>query len=121
MNRGVDIVLVRRIADILHDVDLAAVGPSGTWIVRAEHPKCRPDPLPLWDLDTCLDATVRPLGFALRLDTSGCVVVAPLRLLSGRYDEIAVAVHGRVVGRIRVVLEFAIAPTIATRIERPLS
>src|SRR6516165_8215060 len=46
----------RFLADILHDIDLAAIGPSSRLV--AHHPKSRPKPLPSADLDARLEAAV---------------------------------------------------------------
>ncbi len=119
MNGGVDLALVPGIADVLHDVNLAAVGPSGTRIIRAEHPECGPDALAFGDLHARLDATVGPRLLAQRLDASRGVVVGAVSFFLGGDDEIAVAVHGRVVGRVGVVFELAVAKAIAARVKHP--
>src|SRR5215471_18396512 len=67
----------RFLADILHDIDLAAVGPSSRFV--AHHPKSRPKPLPRWDLDARLEAAVAlgKLAFgvdACRSVTTGDVI-----------------------------------------------
>src|SRR5579864_6741536 len=48
----------RLLADVLHDVDLTALGPADFADVISEHPECRPDPLPLRDLDAGFEASI---------------------------------------------------------------
>src|SRR5258706_818156 len=45
-------------ANILHDVNLAAVWPASGVDVVTQHPKCRPDTLPVRYLDPCLKPSV---------------------------------------------------------------
>src|SRR5205823_9637640 len=46
------------LADVLHDVDLAAVGPAGRPNIVTQHPKCRPDPLAIRNLNSRLETSV---------------------------------------------------------------
>ena len=68
VSRAVDRAVHRgRLApDILHDVDLAAVGPSRGNV--AHHPERRPDPLPVRYLDARFEPAVSLREFALRLN-----------------------------------------------------
>src|SRR5205823_2413666 len=55
------------LADVLHDVDLAAPGPAGGGDIIAQHPESGPQPLPTRYLNTGLDATVLPRAQPLGL------------------------------------------------------
>src|ERR1700728_330252 len=46
------------LADILHDVDLAAGGPLDSLDIGTQHPKCRPDPLSPRNLDARFETPV---------------------------------------------------------------
>src|ERR1700687_3018606 len=46
------------LADVLHDVDFAAVGPPGFVDVVAQHPECGPDSLSARNLDAGLEAPI---------------------------------------------------------------
>src|ERR1043166_3276585 len=45
--------------DILHDIDFAALRPTGRIDVHAEHPEGGPESLAAWDTNPCLEAAVR--------------------------------------------------------------
>src|SRR5437773_2628668 len=61
------------LADVLHDVDLAARGPADGGDVVAQHPESGPQPLPARYLNTGLDATVLPRAQALGLKPPTCI------------------------------------------------
>src|SRR6185437_15808629 len=77
------------LADVFHDVDLAAPGPPGGGDVVTEHPECRPEPLSARDLNPCLHAAVPPRAKALCLQAGGRVVPVPERLTPSLDDQIA--------------------------------
>ena len=52
-------------ADILHDVDLTAVGPVNRIDIVAQHPECRPDALPKRNLDPRFEAAIGLAEFIL--------------------------------------------------------
>src|ERR1035438_3632152 len=56
-------------ADVLHDVDLATVRPSGGAV--AHHPECRPDSLSVGNLDARLEPAIGLRKLATRIDTRG--------------------------------------------------
>src|ERR1039458_3421508 len=68
ISRAVDRAVHHRrlAADILHDVDLAVSGPFRGSV--AHYPERRPNPLPIWNLDTRLEFAVGLREFALRLN-----------------------------------------------------
>src|ERR1043166_2869441 len=61
-------------ADVLHDVDLTAVGPMNGFDIFTQHPKCRPDTLPEGDLDSRFEATVLLTEFLSGQQPGRCVV-----------------------------------------------
>src|SRR5699024_12664507 len=54
--------------DVLHDVDLAGVGPRSLRKLLPQHPERRPDPLAGGHLDACLDTAVLGGDVVLRGD-----------------------------------------------------
>src|SRR6201999_730267 len=62
------------LADILHDIDLAALRPFRLVNVVAHHPERRPDSLTIWNLDARLKAPVFLAELPLCLKPCGCVV-----------------------------------------------
>ena len=72
--------LVRLFADVLHDVDLAAVRPVSRLV--AHHPKRRPHSFACRNLDASLEAAVTLRELAFAVNTRGCIV--PLRAVSAR-------------------------------------
>src|SRR5436190_12231123 len=107
------------LADVLHDVDLAARGPAGGGNVVAQQPERGPQPLPARDLNPGLDATVLPRAEPLGLEPGRCVVPVPERLAAGRDDEVA-SVDMRVLGAVGVELQFGVAPAPAPGLPDPL-
>src|SRR5256712_5211410 len=77
------------LADVLHDVDLAARGPADRGDVVAQHPERGPQPLTARYLNTGLDATVLPRAQALGLEPGRRVFAVRERLVTGLDDEVA--------------------------------
>src|SRR5690606_39104077 len=106
VNRAVD--SLRLAADVLHDVDLAGLGPAYRLQVRAEHPEGGPDSLTGGQLQPCLDPPVGDLQ-AIARDQAGRGVgagtipadeVSSLRIdAAGRDRQIPFAVGRRVLRR----------------------
>src|ERR1041385_2474212 len=69
-------------ADILHDVDLAAVGPMCCIDVIAQQPKCRPDTLAKRNPDSCFETAVGLAELVFR-EHSGRVLVASYIVSAG--------------------------------------
>ncbi len=94
-------------ADVLHDVDLAARGPSDVADAGAERPDCRPGAAPFRQLRADLDAAVGPARAAgqARRRVSGALV----RLLA-RFDDQHAVLDARIVRALpRVVLLLLVA------------
>lgn len=115
---------VRLAADVLHDVDLAGVGPPAA---GAEHPEGRPDALTARDLDPGLESPVRLGEGRRRQQPCRRVLAAPVVALvvggvvpAGGDDEVALPVVDGVAGAVRVVLPLVVAPTAAADVEPPL-
>src|SRR5207249_6633995 len=64
----------RLFTDVFHDVDLAAVGPMDSIEVVTQHPKCRPNSLPVRDLNSRLKPSVRLAELILGEQSCGSVV-----------------------------------------------
>src|SRR5207249_5826791 len=75
------------LADVLHDVDLAAPGPAGGGDIIAQHPESGPQPLPTRYLNTGLDATVLPRAQPLGLEPGRGVLAGGERLAAGLDNE----------------------------------
>jgi hypothetical protein len=58
-------------ADVLHDVDFAALGPADGRNIVAQHPECGPHSLPRGNLDAGLEAAVGLREQALGLEARG--------------------------------------------------
>src|SRR6185437_14610964 len=106
------------LADVFHDVDLAAPGPPGGGDVVTEHPECRPQALPARDLNPCLHAAVPPCTQTLGLQSRRRVVTVAERLPAGFDDQLA-AFETRVVGAVGVELELAVPPAVAPGLPDP--
>src|SRR5205823_6370273 len=76
MHRPVD--RRRLAANVFHDVDLSAVRPVRRIDIIPQHPKCRPEPLPVGNLDARLEPAIRLLELALGLDARGGVLALPV-------------------------------------------
>src|SRR5438046_2654314 len=70
----------RLLADVLHDVDLAAPGPAERGAVVAQHPEGGPQALPARDLNPCFHAPVAPRPQPSGLESGGRVVTISERL-----------------------------------------
>src|SRR5215472_10008492 len=115
--------LVGLLADVLHDVDLAAGGPADGIDVVTEHPERGPDSLPGRNLDASLEAPVglREVGGGLQAGrgvAAGDTVGAGVVLLEHVDDEVSILLNG-ILGACRVVLELVVSPAIAAALERP--
>src|SRR5215471_1118611 len=106
----------RLAADVLHDVDFSALRPSDRVDVLAEHPECRPHPLPGGNLDARLESAVGLREESLCFQTRGSVIsrcsVCSRESLFLRSDGKVAALDLRVHRAVSVRLEFLIAPTV---------
>src|SRR6266481_2212033 len=105
------------LADIFHDVDLAALGPAHGRDVLAEHPQRGPHSLPCRDFDSCLEAAISLREEALRFEACGRVsarhAVGAGVVLFLRRDYQIPFFSIRVLKATGVVLELLIAPAVA--------
>ncbi len=113
----------RLAADVLHDVDLAALRPSSPVDVSTKHPEGRPDPLPARHLDARFEPAVGLREAILRLQARRRVVAreavgAREALGPRRDDQRAIAQHG-VVHSTGVGLQFLVAPAAAAKVVDP--
>ena len=114
----------RFLANVFHDVNLAATWPTCYVDIVPEHPECRPHSLPERQFDASLETAVGLAEFSKRLQPSGGVVSGfrirfRILLVQGSDDEIAISQKdvGRAVG---IILEFLVAPTLTPGFENPL-
>ena len=111
-------------ADILHDVDFAALGPANGGNVVAQHPESRPHALPRWNLDARFKPAVSLIEKTLRFDPRRSVTVhravatSVAWLLTSCKDEIPALDLG-VLSQVGVTLEFLVAPALSARIVIP--
>src|SRR6266705_1739177 len=106
------------LADVLHDVDLAARGPPDVLAVLGKHPEGGPQALPARDLKARLYAAVPPPAHTFRLQSSRRVVTAAEPLTSSLDDQVA-ALYTRVLGAVGVELELAVPPAVAADLPHP--
>src|SRR5436190_1897904 len=114
----------RLAADILHDVDLAAVGPPGGTDVVAQHPKRRPYALAVGNLQACFKSTVGLRELVSRQQPRGSVipsyvVTAGISFFQRLYNQRAILDDG-IRGAIRVGLKFVVTPAVTADVESPL-
>ena len=81
---------VRLLADVLHDVDLAACGPAHSGDVLPQQPERRPEALSIGNLDARLETAVGLVELVLGENSAGGVLGAQVRLLDGLDDQVAV-------------------------------
>src|SRR5882757_2230288 len=87
--------LVWLLADIFHNVDFTASGPTGWANVVAKHPKRRPHSLPLRNLNAGFKASIFLVEQTLRLQPGRGVltsdtILAGVGLLVGGDDQVAI-------------------------------
>ena len=121
VDRAVDDV--RLLADVFHDVDLAALGPADRMNVVAEHPESGPDPLPLGNFDAGFE-TAEGLGEeALRFQARGSVlasdVIRAFVIFFARGDDEIAVLDAGIYGAVGVGFELVVAPAIAAEIVGP--
>lgn len=111
----------RFLTDIFHDVDLAAVRPASGVDVVTQHPKCRPDPLAVRDLDSRVKPSV---GLAeLVLSEQSCrtviagYVVRPGKGFFERFNYQPAILDIRVCSAARVGFQFVVTPAVAADVE----
>src|ERR1700761_1752221 len=66
------------LADVFHDVDLAALRPLNFLDIGAEHPEGRPQALSAGNLNARLETSISLREFALRLEARGGIVARDL-------------------------------------------
>src|SRR5690349_8798601 len=108
-------------ADILHDVDLAAVGPVNGIDVVAQQPECRPDALAIRDLDSGFETAIGLAELVLG-EQSGRGVVASYLVSAGklfldRFDDERTVFHMCVCCATRIGLKFVVTPTLPANIK----
>src|SRR5712692_3654264 len=110
----------RFLANIFHDVDLAASGPADGTDVVAQHPKCRPDTLAIGDLNSRLEPSIGLAELILSEQSRRSVVagyaVRPGERFLERFNDQQAAFKIRVRSAIRIGLEFVVTPTVAADI-----
>src|SRR6266496_3209299 len=114
----------RRLAtDVLHNVDLAAGGPASRCNVVTEHPECRPDSLPIGDLDSRFEPAVGLGESSQGLQPRGCVLAGDAvgsGIVFGDGANHQHAVLDRSIRRPRCVgFEFLVAPAATAGIVGP--
>ncbi len=114
-------------ADVLHDVDLARVGPADAADVVAEHPERGPHALAARELHARLEVAVGLGEPARRVQPRRGVLAAAVPavvvrgvFLAGGDDEVARAVGRRVARAVRVHLALVVVDVV-TRLRHPLA
>src|SRR5439155_17245146 len=103
-------------ADVLHDVDLARLGPADLVDVGPEHPECGPQAGALRDLDARLEAAVGRLETILGQQAGRGVLAGPAIAREGavglvdRDLQVALAIGEDVARATGVVLQLVVAP-----------
>src|SRR5260221_4898729 len=114
----------RLLADIFHDVDLAALRPANGINIFSQHPERRPHSLPRGQLDARLESPVRLREQTLRLQSRRRVVeflaVRPGVRLPPRRDYQLPILNPRILRAIRVVLQLMIPPPAPANVVCPL-
>ena len=115
----------RLLADIFHDVDLAAVRPVSSIDVVTQHPKCRPDTLAVRNLNSRFKPSVS-LAELILGEQSCRSVIASYVIRAGEsflncFDYELATVLIRVYGSTRIGLEFVVAPAVAADIKGPFA
>src|ERR1035438_10161075 len=99
------------LADVLHDVDLAAVGPTDSVDVRTHRPESRPDARPVRELDAGFDLAISGGELTFGLETARGVVTG--FVFQSANHQMTLAVLMNIFERVRVRLQFVISPTLA--------
>jgi len=110
-------------ADVLHDVDFAALGPADAVNIFAEEPEGGPDSLPFGDLDAGLEAAIGLSEAGLGFEAGGgvgardAIGTGEVFLASG--DHQVAAPDLGVARACGVGFEFLIAPAVAAEVVGP--
>src|SRR6266851_7965583 len=115
----------RFLADVFHNVDLAASGPAGGTDIVAQHPKRRPDTLSIRNLEPRLKPSIGlreliPGEQPCRSVIAGDVIRPRERFLYC-FDHQQATLDVRVDRAVGISLEFVVTPAIAADIKGPLS
>src|SRR5882757_9651037 len=107
------------LADVLHDVDLAAGWPAGRPYIVTEHPECGPHALSLSDFYARFETAILLLKQSSGFQARGSVLARNAigtseGFLVGGDDEVAI-LHVRVLGPIGIGLKLVVTPTVAAR------
>src|SRR5277367_4271840 len=111
-------------ADVLHDVDFSAIGPSGGGEIVAEQPEGRPNPLTVWKLDARFEPAVFLGEFSLRLNAPrGVAALNPVganEFFTNRLEDKLAVFHADVSVARSVILQLPIAPAASAILNLPL-
>src|ERR1700694_1046139 len=114
----------RFFANVLHDVDFAALGPTDGTNVIPKHRESGPHSLPRWNFDARFETSIDLAEQILRLQASGRVIARDavfgigVRVFLRGYDEVA-ALELRVLRAIGIGLEFVVPPAVTTEVVCP--
>src|SRR5262245_57979979 len=110
-------------ADVLHDVDLATVGPMNRVDIFTQHPKCRPDTLAKGNLDSRFEPTVLLTELLFGEQPGRSIVPRYLVGTSESFfhycDNQRAILDVGVDSTTGVSLEFVVAPAVAAYVKRP--
>src|SRR5262249_49319231 len=112
-------------ANVFHDVDLSASGPTHLPDIRSEHPECRPDALSERHFYAGLDSAVTLAEFVFGKQSCRSIV-APNTVLSSealleKLDyKMSVAIEKRVVAAAGIGFKLVVAPAVAPHVVVPL-
>src|SRR6185369_16135845 len=111
---------VRIETDVLHDVDLAAVGPAAVYPSGRKHPDPRPRAAARRQFRFHFDAAVSPVAFALRDESRRSVFVTFPRI-AARFDDEQTVFYARVLrATFGVELQLFVAPAVTADVVTPL-
>ncbi len=118
VERSID--MGRVFANIFHNVDFTASGPSDLANVLAEEPEGGPDALTHWELCSSFDFTVGSEELVSCYHSSRCITIATI-VLSVSLNHKVAACDERVFTSISVVFELIVALSDRASLERPFA
>src|SRR6185503_19413741 len=115
----------RFLTDILHDVDLATVGPVNNIYVVAQQPERWPNALAVGNPDTRFKSSKRLAEFVFGEQSGRSVLtsyfIRPNKRFFESFDYQSAVLKMRICSAIGVALKFVITPTVAANIKGPLA
>src|SRR5688572_19595884 len=112
---------IRFLPDVFHDVNFARARPACLIEIFTEHSEGGPDPLSVWELHTCFDASISPCMQPLSLDARGRIWASTkCCFLFTCFDHQHSILDTYIFRSICIGLPFLIPPTIAANVKGPV-